>query len=114
MRHSPFTAFYDANVLYPAPLRDFLMHLALTGVYRARWSSQIHDEWKRNLLINRPELTREQLDRTSALMDKAVPDGLVPFEVCFALMFQDCGHFQAVGTSRRNLARTYPHQLLTV
>lgn len=77
MRHSPFTAFYDANVLYPAPLRDFLMHLALTGVYRARWSSQIHDEWKRNLLINRPELTREQLDRTSALMDKAVPDGLV-------------------------------------
>ncbi|KTB95716.1 MULTISPECIES: PIN domain-containing protein [Pseudomonas syringae group] len=77
MRHSPFTAFYDANVLYPAPLRDFLMHLALTGVYRARRSSQIHDEWKRNLLINRPELTREQLDRTSALMDKAVPDGLV-------------------------------------
>ncbi len=77
MRHSPFTAFYDANVLYPAPLRDFLMHLALSGVYRARWSAQIHEEWKRNLLINRPELTREQLDRTAALMDKAVPDALV-------------------------------------
>ncbi|RMQ46537.1 hypothetical protein ALQ04_04432 [Pseudomonas cichorii] len=77
MRHSPFTAFYDANVLYPAPLRDFLMHLALTGVYRARWSARVHDEWKRNLLINRPELTLEQLDRTSSLMDKAVPDGLV-------------------------------------
>lgn len=77
MRHSPFTAFYDANVLYPAPLRDFLMHLALTGVYRARWSAQVHDEWKRNLLINRPELTVEQLDRTSSLMDRAVPDALV-------------------------------------
>ena len=77
MRHSSFTAFYDANVLYPAPLRDFLMHLALTGVYRARWSALVHDEWKRNLLVNRPELTREQVDRTSALMDKAVPDGLV-------------------------------------
>lgn len=77
MRHSPFTAFYDANVLYPAPLRDFLMHLALTGVYRARWSALIHDEWKRNLLINRPDLTREQLDRTSDFMDSAVPDGLV-------------------------------------
>ena len=77
MRHSSFTAFYDANVLYPAPLRDFLMHLALTGVYRARWSELVHDEWKRNLLVNRPELTREQVDRTSALMDKAVPDGLV-------------------------------------
>ncbi len=53
------------------------MHLALTGVYRARWSAQIHDEWKRNLLINRPDLTQEQLDRTSSLMDKAVPNGLV-------------------------------------
>ncbi len=77
MRHASFTAFYDANVLYPAPLRDLLMHLALNGVYRARWSTNVHNEWKRNLLANRPELTRAQLDRTSALMDKAVPDGLV-------------------------------------
>ncbi|MFK0314500.1 PIN domain-containing protein [Pseudomonas sp. NPDC090233] len=77
MKHSPFTAFYDANVLYPAPLRDLLMHLALTGVYRARWSTRIHDEWKRNLLLNRPDLTREHLDRTSGLMDTAVPDALV-------------------------------------
>lgn len=77
MRHSSFTAVYDANVLYPAPLRDFLMHLALTGVYRARWSAQIHDEWKRNLLAKREDLTREQVDRTSAFMDKAVPDALV-------------------------------------
>lgn len=53
------------------------MHLALTGVYRARWSTQVHEEWKRNLLANRSELTREQLDRTSSLMDRAVPDGLV-------------------------------------
>lgn len=77
MRHSSFTAFYDANVLYPAPLRDFLMYLALTGVYRARWSAQVHEEWKRNLLLNRPDLARAQLDRTSSLMDLAVPGGLV-------------------------------------
>lgn len=31
MRHSAFTAVYDACVLYPAPLRDFLICLALTG-----------------------------------------------------------------------------------
>lgn len=61
MKHSPFTAVYDANVLYPAPLRDFLMNLALTGIYRARWSADIHDEWKRNLLLNRPDLTREHV-----------------------------------------------------
>ncbi len=77
MRHSPFTAVYDACVLYPAPLRDFLMWLGLSGRFRARWSEQIHEEWKRNLLLNRTDLTRAQLDRTSALMDLAIPDGLV-------------------------------------
>jgi PIN domain len=77
MRSSPFTAVYDACVLYPAPLRDFLMWLGLSGRFRARWSPQIHDEWKRNLLINRPDLTSAQLDRTSGLMDLAIPDGLV-------------------------------------
>jgi hypothetical protein len=32
-------AFYDANVLYPAELRNFLMHLALTGAIRAKRSA---------------------------------------------------------------------------
>lgn len=77
MRHSPFTAVYDACVLYPAPLRDFLMWLALSRRFRARWSLEIHNEWKRNLLKNRPDLTTEQLDRTSDLMDQAVPDACV-------------------------------------
>jgi hypothetical protein len=77
MRNSPFTAIYDACVLYPAPLRDFLMWLGLSGRFRARWTRDIHEEWKRNLLTNRPDLTRIQLDRTSDLMDRAVPDGLV-------------------------------------
>jgi hypothetical protein len=30
-----FIVFYDANVLYPAELRNFLMHLALIGIFRA-------------------------------------------------------------------------------
>ncbi len=77
MRQSPFTAVYDACVLYPAPLRDFLMWLGLSGRFRARWSPQIHEEWKRNLLAKRPDLSRGQIDRTSALMDQAIPDGLV-------------------------------------
>jgi len=77
MRHSPFTAIFDACVLYPAPLRDFLMWLGLSGQFRARWSRDIHKEWKRNLLLNRPDLTRAQVDRTSDLMDRAIPDGLV-------------------------------------
>lgn len=77
MTTSPFTVIYDACVLYPAALRDFLMQLGLSGLFRARWSPDIHDEWKRNLLMNRPDLTKEQVDRTSALMDQAIPDSLV-------------------------------------
>jgi predicted nucleic acid-binding protein len=71
------TAILDACVLYPAPLRDFLLHLACSGMFRARWSEQIHDEWIRNLLKNRQDLTAEQLLRTRELMNKAVPDCLV-------------------------------------
>ena len=77
MRHSSFTAVYDACVLYPAPLRDFLMWLALSGRFRARWTTEIHCEWKRNLLKNRTDLTMEQLDRTSDLMDRAIPEACV-------------------------------------
>jgi hypothetical protein len=36
MKSSPFTAVFDARVLYPAPLRDFLMWLTLSGKFRAR------------------------------------------------------------------------------
>lgn len=72
-----FIVFYDANVLYPAELRNFLMHLALTGVFGARWSADVHEEWIRNLLVNRPDLTREKLERTRQLMDKAAPNALV-------------------------------------
>jgi predicted nucleic acid-binding protein len=72
-----FGAFYDANVLYPSGLRNFLMHLALTGIFRAHWSAEVHEEWIRNLLKNRPDLTPDKLDRTRQLMDKALPDALV-------------------------------------
>lgn len=74
---SGFTVLYDACVLYPAPLRDLLMRVAMSDLYRAKWSSAIHDEWMRNLLANRPELTRSQLERTRALMDRSVLDALV-------------------------------------
>ena len=72
-----FTAVYDACVLYPAPLRDLLLQLALTGLFRARWSDEIHEEWIRNLLENRSDLSREQLEHTKSLMNTAVPDCLV-------------------------------------
>lgn len=74
---SHFTVVYDACVLYPAPLRDLLMHLALSDLYRARWSDMIHDEWTRNVLAKRPDLTQDQLERTRRLMNAHVRDCLV-------------------------------------
>ncbi len=73
----PVTAVYDANVLYPAPLRDLLIRLAQAGLVRARWTETIHDEWSRNLLKDNPRLSAERLVRTRALMNDAVRDCLV-------------------------------------
>ena len=67
---TPLTVVYDACVLYPAPLRDLLMRLAMTGVFRARWTHEIHEEWMRNVLANRPDLSRKQLERTRDLMNR--------------------------------------------
>ena len=72
-----FTAFYDANVLYPAELRNILMHLALVGLFRAKWSAAVHEEWISSLLEKRPDLDRAKLERTRALMDKHAEDALV-------------------------------------
>lgn len=68
-------AVLDANVLYPAPLRDYFMWQAASGVFAARWTDEIHEEWIENLLIDRPKLSRERLQRTRELMDRHV-DGV--------------------------------------
>lgn len=70
------TVLFDACVLYPAPLRDLLMRLAATDLFRARWSDAIHDEWIRSVLTQRPDL-EAQLARTRQLMDAHVMDCLV-------------------------------------
>jgi hypothetical protein len=89
-----FTVVYDACVLYPAPLRDLLLRVAMTGIVRARWSETILDECFRSIAAQRPDLAPEALARTRELMNRAVPDCLVTgFEdlagaVCTALVKQ--------------------------
>lgn len=53
------------------------MHVAMTDLYRAKWTDAIHDEWTRNVLKDRPDLTPEQLQRTRDLMNAHVRDCLV-------------------------------------
>ena len=74
---SHYTALLDANILYPAPMRDLLMQLAVTDLFKAKWTADIHREWIENLLKNQPHRLRENLERTRDLMDCAVRDSLV-------------------------------------
>ena len=73
-------AILDACVLYPYHLRDFLIRLSIHGeLYQARWTEDIHEEWTRNLLKNRPELDRKALQRTVELMNR-LPNTLIKKE----------------------------------
>lgn len=67
---------YDACVLYPAPLRSFLMHLTMTGLYKARWSDDIHEEWMRNVEKDYPDISRGQVEKIRDLMNAHVDDCL--------------------------------------
>ncbi|MDM0075353.1 PIN domain-containing protein [Variovorax sp. J2P1-59] len=71
-----FTAILDACVLYPQLVRDILMRLTFAGLYHARWSATIENEWTRNLLEKMPGQARA-IERTVLLMREAVPDCLV-------------------------------------
>ena len=44
----------DANILYPAPIRDIFLQLAASGVLQAKWTADIHREWIEALLRKEP------------------------------------------------------------
>jgi len=74
---SAFTAVYDACVLYPAPLRDLLLRLGASGLFRARWTDHINEEWRRSLQQNRPDIPEARLHKLVELVNASVPDCLV-------------------------------------
>ena len=71
------TALLDANVLYPAGLRDLLLRLADRYLYAPLWTADIHAEWMRSLLADRPYIDASVLERTRAVMDGHFPDAVV-------------------------------------
>ncbi len=56
-------AFFDANVLYPSVLRNFLMHLALKGIFRTHWLPKFTTNGC--AVSSRIGLTLAKLERTS-------------------------------------------------
>ena len=75
--HARFTAVLDACVLYPVSVADALLSLAVTGLYAAKWSISIEDEWMRSLERRRPDL-QGRLGSRRDDMRAAVPDWEVP------------------------------------
>lgn len=98
------TVVYDACVLYPSVLRSALVSLAGAGLFRARWTHRIYEEWIAALLRNRPDLSRERLSATRDAMDRAVPDALVAgweaFEPALAAALPDAGDAHVVAAAR--------------
>jgi predicted nucleic acid-binding protein len=70
-------AVYDANVLYPSVLRDFLIRAGIERLVRPHWSDRILNEVFSNLAENRPDLDPARLERTCALMNQALRGALV-------------------------------------
>jgi predicted nucleic acid-binding protein len=70
-------ALFDASVLYAMPVTDLVMQLALDGLFEARWSARIHDEWMRSVARERPDLPPHVIERRRVNMDRALPRALV-------------------------------------
>jgi hypothetical protein len=66
----------DACVLYPQILRDLLLNLAGTGLFHARWTERINQEWVKKLLSKNPD-RRVQVLRTLELVNRTVEDCLI-------------------------------------
>ena len=71
-----YTAILDANTLYPTLVRDLLLSLAAAGLYHARWTDAIHEEWTRNLAHDKPEYA-SKLPAIVAAMNRSIRGLLV-------------------------------------
>ena len=58
-----FSVLYDACTLYPAPLRDLLMHLAITDMYRAKGKRQ----GQRSIRLNKGYRAIYEVDESGAI-----------------------------------------------
>ena len=77
--HNRYTVLLDANVLYSVAISDALMEVAATGIYAAKWSKAIDDEWVRNLAKNKKRAEADFHTRRDSMHD-ACHDWEVPEE----------------------------------
>src|SRR5450756_1430931 len=102
-----FTALLDTNVLWPSLLRDFLLSLAVEGLYRPVWSEAILEELHDCEVT---KLTRRGVERSEAraravqlieqmrtLFDDAVVTGWEGLDGAYGLPDPDDEHVLVVG-----------------
>lgn len=80
MANEPVIAVCDACVLYSITLADLLTSLGEAGLFRPRWTHEIHEEWIRNVIENRKGdglVTREKLEIRRDAMIEAVEGSLI-------------------------------------
>lgn len=75
--HVRYTAVIDACVFYGMLKTDVLMSLSTRGLFAAKWSERIENEWVGHLKENMPEKVAEIMRRKDQ-MRRSVPD----WEVC--------------------------------
>jgi predicted nucleic acid-binding protein len=68
-----YTAVLDACVLYQLAIADSLMSIAVTGLFVAKWTTKIEEEWIGSLENDRPDL-KGRLGSRRDDMREAVPD----------------------------------------
>ena len=73
---STFVAFFDSNVFFSNRLTSLLLWLALSGLFRARWTDEIHEEWiqaaHEKFGIPISDLQRRRDDMDAAVLDAKV------------------------------------------
>ena len=84
-------AVLDACVLYPVVVRDLLLTLATNAVFQPRWSGEILDEMRRNVLADHADIDPTQFDiKLLGAMARRFPNALVTgFEHLIASMDND-------------------------
>jgi predicted nucleic acid-binding protein len=84
--YARYTAVLDACVLHGALISNALISLAVEGLFSAKWSNRIDDEWTASLGYKRPDLLPEKIIQRRDAMRTAIPDWEVPEPAVAALL----------------------------
>ena len=104
-------ALLDANVLFPFRKRDTLLRFHHAGLFQARWTERILDEWTLNLLEQKPHLERSVRSRRQAIREHFAEAMVTGYEPLIGTL--DLVGLLEEATPCRGVDGTPPRQLPT-